>query len=224
MLNEMRSELKEYFRTLSLQNIKPPFNPLKGEMEAWAEAHPNTSTMAMKAKQYEIIADGFTPVLFRHNPFFFETGLKISEYNGMSGNSSGGWLGLRNTHILFDSATARNGRNRSQASDRLGLHLFYGYFDSDHHCFPAGNLLTYGLSGILARLEAGRSSNQNPEKAEFYDAAERGIFAVKKMAEKILVCGTGENPAGSNSGRTPQSATNCRNGRGHAVESPSNVL
>ena len=161
-------------------------NPLKKEMDAFAEANPGLSPMMLKAGQYEIIADKFIPVLLPHNPFFFETGLKMAEYDGCVNLSSGGWLYLRNVALYSDSPEKAADYRRYCYGDLIGLHLSYGpYYDYDHHCFPFSNMLELGLSGILRRLEEGHARNTEPEKAEFYEAARRGILAVRKIAEKF---------------------------------------
>ncbi|WP_294478206.1 pyruvate formate lyase family protein [uncultured Victivallis sp.] len=183
---EIKREWGNYYRGISSHCVSRPFNPLKKEMDAFAEANPGLSPMMLKAGQYEIIADKFIPVLLPHNPFFFETGLKMAEYDGCVNLSSGGWLYLRNVALYSDSPEKAADYRRYCYGDLIGLHLSYGpYYDYDHHCFPFSNMLELGLSGILKRLEEGRAGNTEPEKAEFYEAARRGILAVRKIAEKF---------------------------------------
>ncbi len=176
-------ELKNYYRKFSCNNVKIPFNPLWAQMEQFAADHPQASAMELKAAQYEIIAENFQPVLFRYDPFFYETGLKVAEYNGRRELSSGGWLLLRNEHLYRDISPVD--WQRYQAAGRAGLHLTYGpYCDYDHHCFPFSNILKYGLCGMLERLRCGKAQNPQPD-LEFYAAAERGILAAKKIADKF---------------------------------------
>ena len=183
---EIKREWGNYYRGISSHCVSRPFNPLKKEMDAFAEANPGLSPMMLKAGQYEIIADKFIPVLLPHNPFFFETGLKMAEYDGRVDLSSGGWLYLRNVALYSDSPEKAADYRRYCYGDLIGLHLSYGpYYDYDHHCFPFSNMLELGLSGILKRLEEGHARNTEPEKAEFYEAARRGILAVRKIAEKF---------------------------------------
>ena len=96
---EIKREWGNYYRGISSHCVSRPFNPLKKEMDAFAEANPGLSPLMRKAGQYEIIADKFIPVLLPHNPFFFETGLKMAEYDGRVDLSSGGWLYLRNVAL-----------------------------------------------------------------------------------------------------------------------------
>jgi len=187
MLSALQNELREYYKGVSYSVCREkgllPFNPLKQQMDAYALAHPNLSPCQLKAAQYEIIADNFIPVLFRNDPFFFEMGLKIAEYDGHSRLSSGGWLLLRNWYLMEDADPVEWAHYYSGAE--LGLHLAYGIYDFDHHGFPYANVLQQGLCGILERVKEASQKTSQPEKQDFYCAAERGLLAVKKIAERF---------------------------------------
>lgn len=186
-------ELRSYYRTLSFHAVRTPFNPLKEKMDRFAEQNPGLSPLQLKAAQYEIIAEHFTPVLFRNDPFFYETGLKVAEYNGHTRLSSGGWLFLRNAHLIRE-ACPEECAHYEQAG-KLGLHLTYGFFDYDHHCFPFSRLLKLGLSGIAAELQEARQKNTAPAQQEFYDAALRGVAALRKTAEKFATAAREKLPS-----------------------------
>ena len=133
---------------------------------------------------YEIIAENFTPVLFRNDPFFWETGLKAAEYNGRRELSAGGFLMLNREHLYREKHP--ESFLEYIMADRHALHLAYGPFcDYDHHCFPFSNLLKLGLSGILARLREGRRKNTCPDRDDFYTAAEKGLNSVQKIILKF---------------------------------------
>lgn len=187
MLTQLQDDLRKYYRGISFDICREkglmPFNPLKKQMDAYAQAHPNLTPLQLKAAQYEIIADNFTPVLFRNDPFYFEMGLKIAEYNGRCDLGSGGWLFLRNAHLLKELDPVEWAHYHS--GGRLGLHLTYGFFDSDHHGIPYANVLKQGLGSIFERVREAAGKTQNPEQQDFYHAAERGLLAVKKIAERF---------------------------------------
>ncbi len=187
MLSQLRKDLRDYYAGISYSKLasenRIPFNPLKDLMEQYATEHPDLSPMMLKAAQYEIIADNFHPVLFRNDPFFFETGLKVAEYDGRRELSSGGWLLLRNFHLMRDLDPDEwlhyaNG-------NRLGLHLDYGIFDYDHHGFPYANVLEKGLEGIWQTLHDIEVNTSDTSMQEFYKAAELGLHAVKKIASRF---------------------------------------
>lgn len=184
MLNVLRDELKNYYNSIAFRNVSLPFNPLKGIMDDFAEKHPDYSAMQLKAAQYEIIAEHFTPVVFRHTPFFSETGLKLAEYDGHSSLSSGGWLLCRNLHKYIDIAP--EAFTRYMNCGKAGIHLVYGpYCDYDHHCFPFSNVLQKGLSGIHDEILAAKEKTAEPEQIEFYESALTGIASIRKIAGKF---------------------------------------
>ena len=65
------------------------------------------SAYEMKALQYRIIADEFEPVLFRENPFYYETGTIAAHSDGARDfrdyRHAGGWTHWKNDH-LFDGS------------------------------------------------------------------------------------------------------------------------
>ena len=187
MIQQLQKDLREYYAGISYGRLaeegRLPFNPLKELMEQYAAEHPDVSPMMLKAAQYEIIADNFQPVLFRNDPFFFEMGLKVAEYDGRRELSSGGWLLLRNYHLMQD-LDPQEWRHYVNGG-RLGLHLDYGIFDYDHHGFPYANVLQKGLEGICETLHECARQTDDPSRLEFYSAAERGLLAVKKIAMRF---------------------------------------
>ena len=64
------------------------------------------SITEQKLLQYEIISQEFTPVIFRHNPFYFETGALVSLSDGARNAKgydfyhAGGWVYKRNSHLF----------------------------------------------------------------------------------------------------------------------------
>ncbi|MBP5638841.1 MAG: hypothetical protein J6X55_05160 [Victivallales bacterium] len=187
MVNQLQKDLRKYYASISYSKLaeegRLPFNPLKDQMEHYAAEHPDLSPMMLKAAQYEIIADNFQPVLFRNDPFFFEMGLKVAEYDGRRDLSSGGWLLMRNFHLMQDM-DPQEWRHYSNGN-KLGLHLEYGIFDYDHHGFPYANVLQKGLEGICQTLQEASNATSDRDKLEFYKAAERGLLAVRKIASRF---------------------------------------
>lgn len=187
MLTRLQDDLRQYYKGISFdlcrQKGQIPFNPVKKHMDAYAQTHSGLTSLQLKAAQYEIVAENFTPVLFRNDPFYFEMGMKIAEYDGRCELSSGGWLFLRNAHVLKELDPVAWAHYHS--GGRLGLHLTYGFFDTDHHGFPYSNVLRQGLGGIYERVQEAARKTKSPDQQDFYLAAERGLLAVKKIAERF---------------------------------------
>jgi formate C-acetyltransferase len=152
-------------------------------MDEYAAAHPEASPVQLKAAQYEILAEGFQPVLFRNSPLFSEMGVKVAEYDGVPGLGAGGWLYLRNEHLFYDADP--RAREQYLAAGSEGLHLRWTYADYDHHCFPFSNVVEHGLEYFYRQAETELERCATEEETEFVQCALRGLLAVKKIAEKF---------------------------------------
>ena len=145
---------------------------------------PELSAVQLKAVQYEIIADNFNPIIFRNSPFYSEMGVKIAEYSGVPGTSTGAWLFNRNRHLFRDANPDEY--DRFFAAGRHGIHLAYSpYVDYDHHCFPYSNVLEHGLVHIYKQAEKELNRCANKNETQFIESTIRGLLAVKKIADKF---------------------------------------
>lgn len=185
-LDQLKQNLKNYYYTISAKNpqVKMPFNPLQNQMDSYAAEHPEISPAQLKVAQYNIIADGVKPILFQNDPFFYETGLRVAEYDGHTTLGAGGWMLRRNfMRIYQDGAKIHEEYGNGNS---LGLHLTYGpYFDFDHHCFPYSHVMEKGLRGIYDEVRKAAETATDPEKQDFYQCAEAGLLAVKKITGKF---------------------------------------
>ena len=102
-LDQLKQDLKNYYYTISAKNpqVKMPFNPLQNQMDSYAAEHPEISPAQLKVAQYNIIADGVKPILFPNDPFFYETGLRVAEYDGHTTLGAGGWMLRRNFMRIY---------------------------------------------------------------------------------------------------------------------------
>jgi len=187
MIQTLFHDLKQYYRGICFEAaVKKglwPFNPLKKDMEEYVSAHPDITPFQVKAGLYDIIAEKCTPVLFKNDPFFFEVGLKMAEYDGHSSLSSGGWMFLNRFHLMKDLDP--EGWNQYYSGGNMGLHLTFNIFDIDHHGFPYRNVLKNGLSGLYSQITEKLNTVNDPRKTDFYEAAKKGILAVKKIADRF---------------------------------------
>lgn len=185
-IERLRNELRVYydahsFSALGGADYRPP---LFDALDDYAATHPDLSPVQLKAAQYEIIADGFQPVIFMDSPFYAEMGVKVAEYDGVPGLGAGGWLFKRNAHLFRDVSPAEY--DRYVAAGTHGIHLAFGpYADYDHHCFPYSNVLENGLECIYAQAEAALVHCVTQEETEFVACAMRGLLAVRMIAAKF---------------------------------------
>lgn len=177
----IRGELKAYYAAHSITVPGAKDFPVKPELDAWAEAHPGASALALKAAQYRAVTDHARPVIFAHSPFWGEIGLKVAEYTG-PGSTAGGWLLNRNLHLYRDFDPAAF--DSYNLAGWIGLHLCYGpYCDYDHHCFPYTSVFEQGLSGLYSRACEAEKKASDPAKKEFYEAAKLGLECLKRIGE-----------------------------------------
>jgi formate C-acetyltransferase len=185
-LERLRQELRDYYGKHSFRELGGSSyrSPLCAALDAYASAHPGLSAVQLKAAQYEIIAEAFSPVIFKNSPFYAEMGVKVAEYDGVPGLGAGGWLFTRNAHLFRDANPAEH--SQFMAAGAKGIHLAYSpYADYDHHCFPYSNVIKRGLGQICEQAETSLKRGANREEVEFMECARRGLLAVRKISEKF---------------------------------------
>ncbi len=185
-IEDLKNELKTYYRAHSYEKWKenPWMNSLFRRLDRFADSHSEATAMELKAVQYEMIAEEFVPVLFRHSPFYSEMGVKAAEYDGIPGLGAGGWLFLRNRELFRKENP--EALEQYYAGGYHGIQLSYGpYIDYDHHCFPYTNVMEHGLEFFYRLAEHEKEKTHIPEEIIFLDSAMRALAAVRKIAGKF---------------------------------------
>ena len=150
----------------------------------------NMSVAEQKMLQYDVISKEFEPVIFKHCPFFYETGVLTSLSDGAR-NAKGhkffqanGWVYSRNAH-LFKEDTKLYERKKAQQTELL--YLICGPYndDSQHYNFNNRPILSEGLKGIYGRAESELKKAASKEEAEFLKSVCKGMLSLKEMAEKF---------------------------------------
>lgn len=159
------------------------------EADAELAAHPVWHPSLLKARLHEIIAERFQPVVFRHNPFFFEMGLRFSENWGTPHEPVlhvGSWLHDRRAAILYDTPEWRLIQAGSRGA-ATGLHLWniWSSFDADHHCPGYTKLLRVGVVGVLAEIEARGAEPCDGDQAANLEAMARSCRALLRVAARF---------------------------------------
>ena len=159
------------------------------------------TVVQQKLLQYRVITEEFEPVIFKHTPFFYETGVLTSLSDGARSakghrfTQANGWVYDRNAHFFKEFDEALYNRKRTHVKEQL--YLICGSFndDSQHFNFNNRPFLKGGLRSVYERAKAQLPSAQNSEEIEFLEAICEGMLCLKRMAERfaekaeeMLVC------------------------------------
>jgi len=157
-------------------------------LDKYDTENPGLNQYQLKAMQYDVIADTFEPILFDELPFYYETGAltAYSDGNYRRGGaiSANGWLILRNMHMFEENDPDRFKKyNNDKAS------IFYDqcgpYADLIHFGIPMEKVFKGGLKTVFDELQTAKDQKLSDEERDFFEAAERGIIALKKIADKF---------------------------------------
>lgn len=145
----------------------------------------------LKLLQYDVICDLFEPILFKHNPFYCETGVLSSLSDGARWakgygfTQANGWAYQQKAHLFWEQDEDFIATKQAQIHERF--YLICGPFNdvSQHFNFNNRPILEGGLKGIYEKAKAELKNAENAEQTEFLNAVCHGMLSLKKMAEKF---------------------------------------
>lgn len=149
------------------------------------------SVSAQKCLQYDVICEEFDPVIFRHNPYFYETGVLTSLSDGaFSAKGHGfcqanGWVYQRNKHLFIDQDPQLYQQTKIHKKELL--YLICGPYNdvNQHFNFNCRPFLTLGLKGIYEKAQAELAQAADEEEKEFLLSVCHGMKTMQKMAGKF---------------------------------------
>lgn len=149
------------------------------------------SVTAQKLLQYDVICEQFEPVIFRYNPFFYETGVLTSLSDGAASAKgyrfyqANGWVYRRNYHLFADQDPTLFNLTQKQKEELL--YLICGPYNDvkQHFNFNSRPILERGLMGIYEDAINELNSAKSDEEREFLQAVCHGMLALRSMAEKF---------------------------------------
>ncbi len=171
----------------------------------------------MKAMQYEVIADMFEPVIFSNSPFYYETGTMSAQCDGSkehrnNHNHAAGWTYWKNYH-LFKEQDEALWKKRWKQFDEIFYAICGPYNDvNQHFVFNYRPILKSGLKGIYKEASQALSESEKKHDKDYFSAMCKGIFCIKKMAEKFsekadhLISSASDNETEKNLIRIKESA------------------
>ena len=185
----MKNELYEFYLSGDAERSKSFAEKCFAIMDK--AATDDMSVTAQKLLQYDVICNEFEPVVFRHNPYFFETGILTSLSDGAfiakgyGFYQANGWVYQRNKHKLVDQDPELYNITKTQKKELL--YLICGAYNDEcqHFNFNCRPFLERGLKGIYSDAEHELQFAQNENEREFLKSVCHGMLTLKKMAKKF---------------------------------------
>ncbi|MBR4767803.1 MAG: hypothetical protein IK088_02385 [Lachnospiraceae bacterium] len=146
------------------------------------------SVFAMKRLQYRVITDRMQPIVFRYNPFYYETGTMAPICDGArtfrGHHHAGGWTYWKNEHFFEDQDPELYHLMKRQKSEKM--YLICGPYNdtSQHFCFNHRPVLLTGLKGIYEKAEAAMKDADSHEK-DFLLSVMEGMLCLKAISGKF---------------------------------------
>ena len=190
--DKLREQMRDDYRTMENPELHPDFvrvrNAIQQEMDAYAERNPEASANTLKSVLHEVIAERFEPVIFPQSPFFYEMGVRWAANWGIPQQGApGSWLMDRRVdEWICASPLYQDAMSFDRKKSAVGMIGWNHVFDYDHHCLGYTKLLSVGVGGLIAEIEAElKEYGNSPEKTDFLLAARRSCRAVIRVAERF---------------------------------------
>ena len=134
------------------------------------------SVTEQKLLQYEVISDEFEPKLFRHLPYFYETGVLFSLSDGsrMAKRErfcqANGWVYKRNEHLFVEQDEALYAKRTAQLDENL--YLICGPYNdtAQHFNLNLRPFLKIGAKGIYEKAKAELKNAVSDDEREFLNS------------------------------------------------------
>ena len=189
MYQQMKNELYGFYLQGDAERAKAFAEKCFAIMDSRFEE--GMSVTAQKLLQYDVIAAEFTPVVFRYNPFFYETGVLTSRSDGARTAKpygfvqANGWVYERNKHLFVDQDKELYARRTAQVKEQL--YLICGPYNdvSQHFNYNNTPYLQLGCEGIYEKAKAQMPLAENEREKEFLQAVCHSMKLMKSVAEKF---------------------------------------
>lgn len=183
----MRAELRAFYpeRTVELSERfrEECFAELDGKYTG------DMSAYEMKELQYGVIAEKMRPVLFYHDPFYFETGTIYALSDGCRNwrghKHAGGWTYEKNRSLFISQDPELWERRQAQVKNKL--YLICGAYNDDaqHFNFNLRPVFGEGLRGLYEKAGEELKNCEDGEQRRFLHAVRTGLLCVKRVAGKF---------------------------------------
>lgn len=184
--SDLRNELKQFYWHEVDEAAAEFARQCCAELDTLAVT--GMSVAEQKCLQYRVITERFTPKLFAHSPFYYETGTMAGICDGarhFRGHTHAGcWTYDRNSHVFIDQDP-----DLWELRSRQIHELFYllgTYHDvAQHFAFNYRPIYRHGLRGIYEQANAALAQAETPQQRQFYRSVCEGMLCLKRIAEKF---------------------------------------
>ncbi len=186
----LRAELKAFYQ--SDQNI-PAAKAFSEKIFAILDQKWNSSMSVMRQKmlQHEVITEHFSPILFPHCPFYFETGALVALSDGARRAKNGdfthaaGWTFLKNQHRFEEQDPAL--WQRTKAQKQAQLYLICGQYNDtqQHFNFNHRPIFEGGLRSLYEKARLELKNAEGTDETEYLEATCAAMLLLKKAAGKF---------------------------------------
>ena len=183
----LRSTLDTFYKNDLPKSAEAMREKVFAILDEWDAAYPNQNSYRLKAQQYRVIADTFTPIFFDELPFYYETGVLVAFCDGRFSRGAihaNGWVHLRNEHLAEEDDPKR-WKLYMQNRDSLLFAQCGPYADLLHFGIPMEKVFRGGLRCAYEEVLAAKNQPLTQEEADFFDACAAGLLALKRVAERF---------------------------------------
>ncbi len=189
MLTELRKELHDFYLQGDVERARSFADKCFAILDERVED--DMSVTAQKLLQYDVITEEFEPVIFRHAPYFYETGVltSLSDGNRKAKDAplihANGWVYERNKHRFIEQDETLYQRRKAHLEEKL--YLICGPYNdtSQHFNLNSRPFLSIGAKGIYAHAMAELATAKGDEETEFLQAVCHGMRSLRRMAKKF---------------------------------------
>lgn len=186
--SKLRKELNDYYFYHADQRAREFYEACMPKLDAGYD--PAMTPFAMKRHVYRTITQEIDPILFRHNPFYYETGCLSAQCDGARDfrghKNPAGWVFWKNSHLFLDTNAELWNLSRRQRDEKMYM-ICGAYNDSSQHfCFNHRPILAGGLKSIYDKAIAQMNGATEKEK-DFLHSVCEGMLAIKVIAEKFAL-------------------------------------
>ena len=157
-----------------------------------AQVTAEMSVMEQKALQYRVIGEQLEPVVFRHVPFYYETGALTALSDGGRRAKVGdfiqacGWVYSRNESVFRQQDPELWERMQAQRREKFYLIPGGPYNDTTQHFnFNMRPILQGGLRSLYEKAQGQLERAVTPDEREFLQTMCVGLEQMKLAAEKF---------------------------------------